>query len=112
MQEELTALRQEKAGLENAKEIKGELERQAEKLEDQKKELTGLQKDVIALSHLKAEYGQAQEAYLRADRSARQSKEKADALRQAFNDEQAGIMAERLDGVRPNSAASLSMILL
>ncbi|MBQ6959914.1 MAG: SMC family ATPase [Clostridia bacterium] len=101
LREELENLHKEKTDLENAGEKKAQLEHQADQIKDRKQALTDLQKGLDSLTALKTAYEQAKEKYIQSEQTADQKGQAADALRRAFNSEQAGIMAERLEEGKP-----------
>lgn len=81
----------ENAGI-NAEKLRGELE----KLEKQKEDLNGLISEINSLNVLKAKSEKAQREYKKAQDTANRLDREAGELQTAFNDNQAGILAERL----------------
>lgn len=81
----------ENAGI-NAEKLRGELE----KLEKQKEELNGLISEINSLNALRAKSEKAQVEYKKAQDTANRLDREAGELQTAFNDNQAGILAERL----------------
>ena len=97
----LQALREEKQGLENIGEQRAELQQAFDRLVEQKKRLTALEKDRKALVEAKATYEKAQQDYLQGENRAEASRARAEELRRDFNREQAGIMAAQLRAGEP-----------
>ncbi len=93
---EIEKLSEENNSLENAginvEKLRGEIE----KLEKQKADLSGLISEINSLDVLKAKYEKAQSEYKKARDTAEQLEHKASELQTAFNDNQAGILAEQL----------------
>lgn len=81
----------ENAGI-NAEKLRGELE----KLEKQKEELNGLISEINSLNALKVKREKAQTEYKKAQDTANRLDHEAGELQTAFNDNQAGVLAERL----------------
>lgn len=81
----------ENAGV-NAEKLRGELE----KLEEQKDALSGLISEINALGALQAKRDKAQSDYKKAQDTADRLDREAAEMQTAFNDNQAGILAERL----------------
>ena len=96
LQEEAAALKQEWQELQNAGEQKALLQRQEDQAAARVKDLTALQASLRTLRRRETELAQAQESYLRAEAAAALRRQEAEALRRAFNSEQAGIMAAQL----------------
>lgn len=97
-------LEQAKAELEEMKGL-GEkvlrLEQEKELLEQKQQRLTELEKERQAFRKLSAEVKKAQENYAKTEGEAQEKTQRFQALRKAFLDEQAGILAE---GLRENEA--------
>ncbi len=93
---ELEKLSEEKNSLENAEINVEKLCGELEKLEKQKADLSGLILDINSLNVLKVKSEKAQNEYKKARDNAEQLKGEASELQTAFNDNQAGILAERL----------------
>lgn len=93
---EVEKLSEENNSLENAginvEKLRGEIE----KLEKQKDDLSGLISEIISLNVLKAKCEKAQTEYKKAQDTANRLDREASELQTAFNDNQAGILAEQL----------------
>ncbi len=94
--EELEKLSEENNSLENAginvEKLRGEIE----KLDRQKENLNGLISEIDSLNELKEKCEKAQSKYKKARDTAEQLEREASELQTAFNDNQAGILAEQL----------------
>ncbi len=109
MREEYAALRDEAAKLADAGENRARLEGEQSRLETRCTALNGLQADLKTLETLRTSLAKAQTGFLDAERAAAEARQRADDMREAFNREQAGIMAERLtDGMPCPVCGSIS----
>ena len=93
---ELEKLSEEKNSLENAGINVEKLRGKIEKLEKQKADLSGLICEIDSLNELKEKCEKAQNKYKKAQDTANQYDREASELQTAFNDNQAGILAEQL----------------
>lgn len=93
---ELEKLKIEHKALANVGEERERLNNEVEQLSKKIGDLGSLEKDIKNLERQKNELENAQKNYLAAKAEAEVRKKTANEKRQAFNDEQAGIMAERL----------------
>lgn len=96
LSEKLSRLESEERSLESAGECAANFENAIEKLETQKKALIALVEEKNALDALSAELEKAQTVYLAASGEANKLSKQAALAQTRFNDEQAGILAERL----------------
>lgn len=76
----------------NIEKLRGEIQ----SLEEQKKKLNGLISEIGTLNEIKAKAEKAQGDYIKAQNTADRLKRDANSLQTAFNDNQAGILAEQL----------------
>ena len=93
---ELQAMKAEQASLLNAGENRARLQREEEQATERGKALKTLRQALQVLDALRTETRTAQEKYLQAENEAAERAREAEAMRRAFNSEQAGIMAEGL----------------
>ena len=98
---ELQALREERKTLEAAGEDLLTLKNQLDRLAGQKKELTALREESQACAALRQEVEAAQRKYLAGEAASREKARQAEEMRDAFNREQAGIMAAGLAEGQP-----------
>ena len=96
LEAELQAMRQEMTELAGAGENRLALRHEAEQAEQRKKDIQDLAREVHGLEEMRKELGNARETYLAAERKATEARSGADAMRLAFNREQAGLMAASL----------------
>lgn len=96
LREELQTLRTDREGLTNAGENRVRLKGEVKQLEDRLERLNSLNSDIAELSRKESALETAQKRYLAAEDRANGLEKKAEAMRRAFNREQAGIMAEQL----------------
>lgn len=96
LNKEITEFKNEKEKLKNAGEQKERLNNEREKLEAKKSDLDKLQDDLKNLEKQKNELEKAHKDYKKADENAEIKNSIAASKRKAFNNEQAGIMAESL----------------
>ena len=99
--EELTALRRELEGLEDAPALRSELASQRDNLAAQTIAVKAFRKERLALEKLESDYIQARSVFQTAQAQADSSRERAAAMRRAFNAEQAGVMALTLEPGQP-----------
>ena len=100
LREEMENLRGELAALKAAGDYGAALQVEQEKAQNRQEKLNSLQADLILLPSRKAALEEAKAAYLQARKNAEEKRTRAEALRNAFNDEQAGILAGKLmDGM-------------
>ena len=99
--EELNTLRQERQQLTGAGESRARLEQEQAQAVDRQKALAGLQREEAAVNALLSDLRRAQAAYQLSEDKAADCNAQAEALRQAFNREQAGIMAAALTDGAP-----------
>ena len=92
---------EERRSLENAGAEKERLTAQSEKLRDELLRIKKLGKAVKELNELAAKYRDAQQVYKKANDEYEKLADAARRMRRAFNDEQAGIMAEALSDGEP-----------
>ena len=97
----LIALRREQQELSGAGELRARLQHEAEQLESRAKEVSDFREELRTLAGQKQAFSQIQRDYLAAEEEAAEKKERADALRRAFNSGQAGIMARELKEGEP-----------
>ena len=99
--EALAALRQELEKLEDAPALRSELAAQRDALAAQTLAVKAFRKERLAMEKLEASYIQARSIYQAAEAEADSCREKAAAMRRAFNAEQAGVMAMTLEPGQP-----------
>ncbi len=98
---DLQSYKDESAALENAMADKEKLLAQFEKLSDNESKIKALKSDLQKLDLLANDLKQAQQSYIAAAEKAKAANDKAEKMRTAFNNEQAGIMAENLADGEP-----------
>ena len=96
IQNELESFRNEQAVLKSAGDFGAMLQVEQEKTRIRQEKLDSLNTDLILLRDRRAALEEAQADYLKARKNAEGKRTEADRLRNAFNDEQAGILAEKL----------------
>ena len=101
LQQELETLRKEREELKQAGDRSAELRVQQEQVKKMQQGLTELKADLDALPGKQQLYRAAQNQYLTAREQAEKRRQEAEELRRAFNDEQAGILAEKLEEGTP-----------
>ena len=94
--EEIKQRKAECAALANAGENKIKLVQEYQKLEEKQQAITQLLRDLDEIEHLRGTLARAQKQYSNDEQHARRCRLDAEQKRRAFNDEQAGIMAEQL----------------
>lgn len=101
LKEEITALEKEEASLKNVgvdkAEVSAEKDKQAGMLDDIKK----LENEIKDFDKAKSEYEKAQDDYISKSQLAKAANDAYTAMRQAYLDEQAGILAEKLEEGSP-----------
>ena len=101
LRDELENLRREQEELKKAGDRSAQLLVEQEQMTGRQQALSGLKADLDALPGKKQLYRTAQEQYLAAREQAEKRRREAENLRRAFNDEQAGILAEKLEDGMP-----------
>ena len=101
LEEELNGYRNELKELKGQEDNSAALVEQRGNLRKQQEALNGLQAELGKLPAARQSLKNAQEAYLKAKEDAEEARRQADSLRRAFNDEQAGILAEQLEDGSP-----------
>ena len=101
VREALQADRAERDGLASAGENRARLQGDARRLEDRLEQFDALDRAIADLSAKETALKAAQEDYLAAERRAEDLEGQAEAMRRAFNREQAGIMAQALEEGTP-----------
>ncbi len=101
LQEELQGLREERTQLTQARDRNAELPVEQQRMQNLQKELNGLNTELKAMPGKQQALRAAQAVYQEARRFAEQCRQEAEDLRRAYNDEQAGILAEKLEEGRP-----------
>ena len=97
----LEALREEQASLSKAGEERARLLQEQEKARTRSDALTALRAELAQLKKQEKKFDRAKAEYIAAAGAADELRNKAAALRTAFNNEQAGIMAEHLTEGQP-----------
>lgn len=97
----IISYKNEIVSLENASENKLKYHAQFEKLTEKENEISEFVKDLSNLEKLEKDYKDAQKDYSISSELVIKHNEKAERMRLAFNDEQAGIMAENLADGEP-----------
>ena len=98
---ELEKLRGEQASLKQEGDRSAELLVEQQALQVKQQALSGLKTELDALPGKKRQLQAAQERYLQAKADAERCRQEAEEQRRAFNDEQAGILAEKLEEGMP-----------
>ena len=101
LQAELETLRGEQAELKKAGDRSAQLAVEQEQVKKLQQGLSELKADLDALPGKKQALKTAQDRYMAAREQAEKLRQKAEDLRRAFNDEQAGILAEKLEEGTP-----------
>ena len=101
LREELEKLRDERKELQQAGDRSADLVIEQEHAKTQKQKLDELKQNLNELTAMRRLCDQAQEAYLQAREYADNCRRDAEEKRRAFNDEQAGILAEKLEEGMP-----------
>ena len=101
MREALTGLKEEESRLKQAGDKAAQLQVEKERALGRQRALEELQKDLGDLAEARRGVKAAQEAYRQARAEAEELRKAAEACRQAFHDEQAGILAEGLEDGMP-----------
>ena len=101
LQEELDALRKEQKRLQESPDRTAELKVAEDRAIQREKDLRALEGDAAALKEKDRALEKAQELYLTEKENAAQARLEADEKRRTFNDEQAGILAEKLQDGEP-----------
>ena len=101
IRKETEAMKEERKRLKADETDGAALARREERVRNEQKDLDDLRKNLEALSEKEAKLREAQKAYEAEKEKADQAREHARALRRQFNDEQAGILAEKLTEGEP-----------
>ena len=101
LQEELEALRGEQAALKQEGDQTADLMVRRERAKARKDALQGLKAELEALPGIRDQLQAARERYREARDFAEKRRREAEELRRIFNDEQAGILAEKLEEGQP-----------
>ncbi len=101
LKEELTGLREEQSGLKQAGDRSTELLVEQRQVQERQQALTDLKTELDALPEKRRALETARDAYRQARERAEESRREAEDLRRAFNDGQAGILAESLEEGKP-----------
>ena len=101
LRDELEKLRGEQKELKQAADRGAELSVEQERAQTLQRELQGLKAEMAALPGKREQLKKAQDAYLQAREHAENCRRTAEELRRAFNNEQAGILAEKLEEGEP-----------
>ena len=96
MKEELTRLKGEKEELSSSGEKKQRLEAELDRLHRRQQELSGFEDQIRTAREAFDEFKKKQEEYLEAEQKAQEASRVSEAMRLAFNSEQAGLMAREL----------------
>lgn len=96
LEKEIENLKQELSTLSNVEAEKEKQKVQLDKIQEQGKKLRILGDSIKDCNSLEENYKKAQDEYLKADQKAKAFKKKYDDLNQAYLDDQAGILAEKL----------------
>ena len=98
---ELEKLRGEQAELKQAADRSAELSVEQERIQALQRGLLGLKAELEALPGKRERLKKAQDGYLQARENAESCRRTAEEMRRAFNNEQAGILAEKLEEGEP-----------
>lgn len=98
---ELAAMKAEQAKLMNAAENSAALELEQNRLKDRLEALSGLKAEMDGLTEKQKAYEKALEEYRQAAIFSDRKRQEAAKMRRAFNNEQAGILAESLEDGKP-----------
>ena len=98
---ETEEMRKEQKQLKEAGKDSAELAQREERVKNRCKDLQDLEKSLAELAGVRRKLQAAQEAYEAVKRRAEEARKYADGLRRKFNDEQAGILAEKLTEGEP-----------
>ena len=101
LKEELEGLRTEQAALKQAGDRSPELTLEQKQTQDRQQKLAELQGELDAMPEKRRALAACREAYLKAREAAQSRRQEAERLRRAFNDGQAGILAESLEEGKP-----------
>lgn len=101
LQQEANDLRAEQTVLDQAGDHSAEWLVEQERAQKTQEAINALKADLETLPGIRRRCAQAQEAYRRAKEYAEQRRQEAEEKRRAFNDEQAGILAEQLEDGKP-----------
>ncbi len=101
LNQELETLRGELAVIRQAGDHTANLSVEQERAKRREQALTELKAELISLSEKRELLKKSQDEYLAAKKYAERCRQEADELRNAFNDEQAGILAEKLEDGMP-----------
>ena len=96
LSEEAAAMAEERRSLADVGEDRAELNRARDRLKDRRLALLSLRGDLSRLDELEGAFARSQARYVEAREGAEELRRRAERLRLAFNDAQAGIMASRL----------------
>ena len=101
LEKELQELREEQIQLTQARDLNAELPVEQQRMQSLQTALNSLNTELKAMPEKQQALRTAQEVYQEARRIAKQRREEAEDLRKAYNDEQAGILAEKLEEGQP-----------
>ena len=101
LKEELEGFRTEQAALKQAGDRSPELLLEQKRIQDQQKKLAELKSELDAMPEKRRALAACRDAYLKAREAAEDRRQEAERLRRAFNDGQAGILAESLEEGKP-----------